>query len=71
MEAELSQLGAKFQACVGGGRAPIDGAFDKVLWWLHDQRFPLRLLPPYAGADLADAEAFAAFVRDNYPDWTA
>ena len=49
MEAELSQLGEKFQACVGGGRAPIDGAFDKVLWWLHDQRFPLRLLPPYAG----------------------
>lgn len=68
MEAELSQLGRKFQAYVGGGRAPIDGAFDKVLWWLHDQRFPLRLLPPYAGADLADAEAFAAFVRDNYPE---
>ena len=25
----------------------IDGAYDKVLWKLHDPEFPLRLLPPY------------------------
>jgi hypothetical protein len=35
---------------VGDGRSAIDGAYDKVLWWLHDARFPLRLLPPYYGA---------------------
>jgi dihydrodipicolinate synthase/N-acetylneuraminate lyase len=71
MEAELSRLGAAFQERISAGGAPIDGAFDKVLWWLHDQRFPLRLLPPYEGADPADAAAFATFVRENYAGWMA
>ncbi|MBV9602928.1 MAG: hypothetical protein JOZ87_39600, partial [Chloroflexi bacterium] len=44
---------------------------DKVLWWLHDPRFPLRLLPPYQGADQAAAAAFAGFVREHYPQWVA
>jgi hypothetical protein len=71
MEADLSQLGHKLLEYVGGGRTPIDGAFDKVLWWLHDRSFPLRLLPPYRGASAEASERFAAFVRDNYPEWTA
>jgi dihydrodipicolinate synthase/N-acetylneuraminate lyase len=71
MEAELSRLGEKFRECVSGGRTPIDAAYDKVLWWLHDQRFPLRLLPPYQGANPVAAATFAAFVRENYPAWVA
>jgi dihydrodipicolinate synthase/N-acetylneuraminate lyase len=69
MEAELSRLGQALRECLGGGL--IDGAFDKVLWWLHDQRFPLRLLPPYQGASVDAAARFAAFVGENYPDWMA
>jgi dihydrodipicolinate synthase/N-acetylneuraminate lyase len=71
METELTRLGEKFHECVSGGRTLIDGAYDKVLWWLHDNRFPLRMLPPYQGATPAGAGAFAKFVRDNYPAWVA
>jgi dihydrodipicolinate synthase/N-acetylneuraminate lyase len=69
MEADLGRLGQMLRECVGG--APIDGAFDKVLWWLHDRRFPLHLLPPYQGASADAAERFAALVRKNYPVWVA
>jgi dihydrodipicolinate synthase/N-acetylneuraminate lyase len=71
MEADLTRLGEKFLQGVSGGRSPIDAAYDKVLWWLHDQRFPLRLLPPYEGVRPAAAAAFAAWVRENYPAWVA
>jgi dihydrodipicolinate synthase/N-acetylneuraminate lyase len=47
----------------------IDGAFDKMLWKLHDRRFPLRLLPPYAGATEEGFERFAAALRDRFPRW--
>src|SRR5205823_1192487 len=58
LDGELHAIGQQFLATVSEGRAPIDGAYDKVLWWLHDQRFPLRLLPPYVGASASSAEAF-------------
>jgi dihydrodipicolinate synthase/N-acetylneuraminate lyase len=54
----------------GGGKAHMDGAFDKMLWKLYDERFPLRLLPPYEGAS---DEGFAQFrdrLRERYPRWT-
>jgi len=54
---------------VGDGVTRIDGAFDKVLWRLHDPRFPLRLLPPYAGASEAAASSFLNYVRENHPNW--
>ncbi|WP_010583430.1 dihydrodipicolinate synthase family protein [Schlesneria paludicola] len=53
----------------GGPGDKIDGAFDKLLWRLHDERFPLRLLPPYEG--LSD-EAFLRFsekLRTSFPRW--
>jgi hypothetical protein len=71
MSAELAQIGPVFAECVGEGVPRIDGAYDKVLWRLHDLRFPLRLLPPYAGASEAAFDRFAVFVRERYPDWTA
>lgn len=51
---------------VSAGRFHIDGAFDKMLYRVNDPAFPLRLLPPYVGADGADFEAF----RNGLPaDW--
>jgi dihydrodipicolinate synthase/N-acetylneuraminate lyase len=69
MEGELDALSSELVRLVSGGVTRIDGAFDKVLWWLHDRRFPLRLLPPYDGATHTSAEAFAAFVSQRYPEW--
>jgi hypothetical protein len=69
LDGELHTIGQHFLSMVSEGRAPIDGAYDKVLWWLHDQRFPLRLLPPYAGANKAAAQRFLAYLRECYPNW--
>ena len=51
------------------GPPHIDGAYDKLLWKLHDPRFPLRLLPPYEGAT---PEMFDRYVRElgaKFPQW--
>jgi hypothetical protein len=69
LEGELAHIGQAFAAKVGGGKVRIDGAFDKVLWRLHDPRFPLRLLPPYHGADAQAADSFLAWLRERYPHW--
>lgn len=69
MDAELHDISQAFQTTVSEGRALIDGAYDKVLWWLHDRRFPLGLLPPYVGASISAAERFASFLEEHYPDW--
>jgi hypothetical protein len=45
----------------------MDGAFDKLLWKLHDERFPLRLLPPYEGATDAGFARFRTALRERYP----
>ncbi len=47
----------------------IDGAYDKVLWKLHDPEFPLRLLPPYSAALPDAAEKYAAYLGENFPAW--
>jgi dihydrodipicolinate synthase/N-acetylneuraminate lyase len=69
LDEDLHRISAEFAAVVGGGATRIDGAYDKVLWWFHDRRFPLRLLPPYAGASEDSAQKFGQFLRENYPDW--
>jgi dihydrodipicolinate synthase/N-acetylneuraminate lyase len=69
MEAELSHIGTAFVECVGGGTPHIDGAFDKALYRLHEPRFPLRLLPPYSGANVADVERFKQWLGEHYPEW--
>lgn len=48
----------------------IDGTYDKMLWRLHDRRFPLRLLPPYYGADEAGFTRFEAALREKLPRWS-
>jgi dihydrodipicolinate synthase/N-acetylneuraminate lyase len=47
----------------------IDSAFDKMLWKLTDERFPLRLLPPYQGASDEGFRQFADAVRTQTPRW--
>jgi hypothetical protein len=69
LDGELHAIGQHFLSTVSEGRTLIDGAYDKVLWWLHDSRFPLRLLPPYASASIGGAEQFLAFLRERYPHW--
>lgn len=68
MQRELSALGRDLAEVVGDA-AHIDGAFDKMLWRLHDRRFPLRLLPPYQGASDEAFDRFAALLRVKYPRW--
>ena len=53
----------------GGPGEHIDGTFDKMLWRLHDRRFPLRLLPPYQGVDEAAFERFETKLRTKFPRW--
>lgn len=69
LERELSEITRAFTECVGGGVTHIDGAYDKVLWQLHDPDFPVRLLPPYNGADPAAADTFLKFVKHRFPQW--
>lgn len=52
-----------------GPEAHIDSAFDKMLWKLQDERFPLRLLPPYQGSTDAGFAKFKEAVRTKYPRW--
>lgn len=64
---EISAIFKKLLAAVGPEH--IDSAYDKVLWKLQDERFPLRLLPPYQGASEEAFLRFAEFVRTRYPRW--
>jgi dihydrodipicolinate synthase/N-acetylneuraminate lyase len=68
MQREQNALACDLAEAVGD-KAHIDGAFDKLLWRLHDRRFPLRLLPPYQGADEECFERFATILRQRYPRW--
>jgi hypothetical protein len=60
--AELRSIHSALKAAMAND-AHMDGAYDKIYVKLHDPHFPLRLLPPYAGAS---ERAFAAF-RDALP----
>ena len=68
MQRELSALGRDLAELVGG-TAHMDGAFDKMLWRMHDRRFPLRMLPPYSGVTEECFERFARLVAEKYPRW--
>jgi hypothetical protein len=63
--ADFSAMGATLKE-LAANRFHIDGAFDKMLFRVSDPAFPLRLLPPYAGATEAD---FARFVAALPAGW--
>jgi len=66
-----AEIAAIFQELIAavGPNAHIDSAYDKVLWKLQDERFPLRLLPPYLGATDAAFQRLKNFVRTKCPWW--
>ena len=66
--AEIRHLIADLIAAAGP-EAHIDSAFDKMLWKLQDERFPLRLLPPYQGSTDEGFARFRDAVRTKYPRW--
>lgn len=68
MERELAEITRAFAAFVSTGTR-IDGAYDKLLWKLHDPRFPLRLLPPYEGSNPDAAERFTTYLGERFPHW--
>jgi dihydrodipicolinate synthase/N-acetylneuraminate lyase len=68
MQRELSAFARDLGALVGDA-AHIDGAFDKMLYRLHDRRFPLRLLPPYQEASVETFERLVALLNEKYPRW--
>jgi dihydrodipicolinate synthase/N-acetylneuraminate lyase len=68
MQWELNSL-TRDLAALGTADAHMDGAFDKVFCKLHDSRFPLRLLPPYAGLKEETFQKIADLVREKYPRW--
>ncbi len=62
-------LATRLWAVVGEG-PHMDGAFDKMLVRLGiDERFPLRLLSPYAWFTEADHEACRALVEGPLAEW--
>jgi len=65
---ELTALARDLTEVVGGD-AHIDGAFDKMLWRLHDDRFPLRVLPPYSGVSEACFQRYGRVLEEKYPRW--
>jgi hypothetical protein len=50
----------------GGGRFHIDGAYDKILYRVHDRTFPLRVLPPYS---YASEDEFNEFLSHAEQTW--
>lgn len=68
LEGELRRIGEALIRFAGDGER-IDGAYDKVLWKLHDPEFPLRLLPPYRAANPDAAERLATYLRQHLPHW--
>jgi dihydrodipicolinate synthase/N-acetylneuraminate lyase len=68
LQAEITELTRELVSLVGES-AHMDGAYDKLLWRLRDGRFPLNLLPPYAGATEEACNAFAEVVRTRFPRW--
>ena len=67
-QSELRQLTDGLIASVGTGPF-IDGAYDKLLWRLHDPDFPDRLLPPYRGVPAGSLERFLIWIREHLPSW--
>jgi dihydrodipicolinate synthase/N-acetylneuraminate lyase len=65
---ELDELWREFRASLNG-ETFIDGAYDKLLWRMHDRRFPLRLLPPYASFSEDGFGRFADLLRTKYRRW--
>ena len=63
---ELDGIGEALFNSIDDGVKYVDGAYDKMLYKLHDPDFPLRLLPPY---ESTTDEMFENFRRNIPRNW--
>lgn len=68
MHADLVEVAADLRTSVADA-AHMDGAFDKMFCRLHDDAFPLRLLPPYQGVSEEVYRRYVADLRAKHPRW--
>lgn len=52
------------------GVSRIDGAYDKIVWKMHDPHFPTRLLPPYQALPEGASERYRAWIDEHLPAWS-
>jgi dihydrodipicolinate synthase/N-acetylneuraminate lyase len=68
MAADLQGLVIDYKEVVADS-VHMDGAFDKMFCRVHDDAFPLRLLPPYVGVAEETYQRFVACLREKHPQW--
>lgn len=54
-----------------GQQGHMDGVCDKMFSKIADNRFSLRLLPPYSYASDESFLKFTKYIKDNYPHWVS
>jgi dihydrodipicolinate synthase/N-acetylneuraminate lyase len=65
---ELAGMMGALRRAVGTG-PHLDGAFDKILSRVADERFPLALLPPWEQSSEAAWLEYRQALRDRFPAW--
>ncbi len=68
-QAQLVSIEVALEAAAGDSGAHIDGSFEKMLHRLLDDRFPLRMLPPYSAVPEAGYQEFRAWLEQTLPRW--
>jgi dihydrodipicolinate synthase/N-acetylneuraminate lyase len=68
-QGELVAIEAALEAAAGDSGAHMDGAFERMLHRLVDDRFPLRQLPPYAPVPESGYHAFREWLAATHPRW--
>lgn len=68
-QAELVAIEAALEAAAGDSGAHMDGAFERMLHRLVDERFPLDQLPPYAPVPESGYVAFREWLAATHPRW--
>jgi dihydrodipicolinate synthase/N-acetylneuraminate lyase len=68
-QAELVAILVALQQAISRSGAHMDGAAEKALHRLLDDRFPLRLLPPYTAMPEDDYQEFHRWLSTTHPYW--
>jgi dihydrodipicolinate synthase/N-acetylneuraminate lyase len=65
---ELTQIHCKLLEIIGPS-FHMDGAYDKLFSKIADERFPLRLLPPYQNTEDNSFYVFKKYIQQNFSGW--
>jgi len=68
-QGELVAIEAALERAAGGSGAHMDGAFERMLHRLVDERFPMSQLPPYASVPEEGYRAFRDWLAATHPRW--